>query len=101
MFQLKVFILKFGTIDALSTSAIVVGEVTTLTHEVGDDTVEGAAFVAKALLTSAQCTEVLCRLGDHVSTQLQKKVMQNIDIGSCQVIVIIDIKFHRTLATAI
>ena len=48
---------------------VAAGEVTTLEHELGDDTVEGRALVveglaraAGTLLTSAEGTEVLCGL---------------------------------------
>ena len=40
MLQLKVLILKLVAIDGLSTSAVVVGEIATLAHELGDDSVE-------------------------------------------------------------
>ena len=40
MLQLEVLILELVAIDGLATSAIVVGEVTTLAHELGDDAVE-------------------------------------------------------------
>ena len=56
--QVEVLILKLGAVDALAASAIVVGEVTTLAHEVWDDAVEDGVFVAISLLTSTQCTEV-------------------------------------------
>lgn len=39
------------------------------TYEVGDDTVEGAALVAEALLASAQGAEVLSSLGNNISAQ--------------------------------
>ena len=71
MLQLEVLILEFVSVDALTTSAIVVGEVTTLTHEVGDYPVEGGTFVTEALLSSAQGSEVLGRLWNHIRTQLQ------------------------------
>ena len=44
-----------------------------LTHEVGDNSVEGGALVAEALLSSAQGTEVLGSLGDHVIAELSGK----------------------------
>ena len=36
---------------------VVVGEVTTLDHEVLDDTVEGRSLIAEALLASSQSAE--------------------------------------------
>ena len=42
------------------------GEVATLEHEVGDDTVEGGALVAETLLPGGELTEVTGGLGDDV-----------------------------------
>lgn len=42
----------------------------TLAHEVGNDTVEARSLEAESLLASAQGTEVLSGLGDHVGAQL-------------------------------
>jgi len=68
--QCEVLISELAAIDGLATSAVVVGEVSTLAHEVGDDTVENAAFVAKALLASAKGAEVFSGLGNNVAPQL-------------------------------
>lgn len=48
-----------------------VGEVTTLEHEVGDDTVERRSSVAESLLTSAKGAEVLSCLGDYIVVKLE------------------------------
>lgn len=50
---------------------VATGEVATLEHELGDDTVELGSRVAKALLARAESTEVLCRLGDDVVEELK------------------------------
>lgn len=42
------------------------GEVTTLKHEAGDDTVEARVLVAETLLSGAEGTEVLNGFGDFV-----------------------------------
>ncbi len=68
--QLEVLVVELATVDGLATGTVVVGEVTTLAHEVGDDTVEAAALVAEALLSGAEGTEVFSRLGDDVRAQL-------------------------------
>lgn len=52
-------------------SYVATGEVTTLEHEVGDDAVERRAFVAEALLTSAESTEVRGGLGDHIVEEVE------------------------------
>lgn len=66
VFQGEVFIGEFGTVDGLAPSAVVVGEVTALTHEIGDDTMEGGAFVPKSGFPSAEGTEVFAGLGNHI-----------------------------------
>ena len=50
---------------------IATGEVTTLEHELGDDTVELGARIAEALLARAESTEVLGRLRDDVVEELE------------------------------
>ena len=57
MFQLKVLVWELGAIDGLSTGAVTLGKVTTLDHEVLDNTVEGGALIAKALLSSGKSPE--------------------------------------------
>ena len=57
MAELEVLILELVTVDRLATSAITAGKVTTLDHEVLDDTVESRALVAEALLASGQSAE--------------------------------------------
>jgi len=67
--ELEVLISELSAIDGLASSAVVVGEVTTLAHELRNHTVEGAALVAKALLASAESTEVLSSLGDDIGAE--------------------------------
>lgn len=57
----KVFIVKLSAVNGLAAGAVVVGEVASLTHELGNDTVEAGAFEAKALLVRAQAAEILCK----------------------------------------
>ena len=59
VFEDKVFIVKLLPVDGLAPGAVVVGEVTALAHELGDDAVEAAALEAKALLVGAQAAEIL------------------------------------------
>lgn len=61
MFEDKVLIVKLAPVDGLAPSTVVVGEVSSLTHELRDDAVETAAFEAKALLMCAQAAEVFYR----------------------------------------
>jgi len=50
---------------------VATSEVTTLEHELGDDTVELGARVTEALLASAESAEVLDGLGDDVVEELE------------------------------
>lgn len=50
---------------------ITAGEVTTLEHELGDDTVEGRALVTLTLGLGAELSEVLGGLGDNVVVELE------------------------------
>jgi len=54
-----------------SSSYVATGEVTTLEHELRDDTVELAARVAEALLTGAEGAEVLDGLRDDIVVELE------------------------------
>ena len=66
----EVLIGELHAVDGLATSTVSGGEITTLGHEAGDDSVEGATLVveglaglANALLTSAESSKVLGALG--------------------------------------
>ena len=48
------------------------GEVTTLEHELGDDTVEGGALVALTLRLLAKLTEVGRGLGDVLLVEVEE-----------------------------
>lgn len=56
----EVFIIKLLPVDGFSAGAVVVGEVSCLAHELGDDTVEAAALEAKPFLVGAEAAEILC-----------------------------------------
>jgi len=64
--QLEVLVSELLAVDGLSTGSIVLGEVTTLQHELGDDTMERAAFVSKSVLTGGEFTEVPGSLGNNI-----------------------------------
>ena len=70
MLQLEVLVFKLVAIDRLSTSSVVVSEVTSLAHELGDDTVERRSLVAESLLAGAKGTEVLGCAWNDISTEL-------------------------------
>jgi hypothetical protein len=74
----EVLIVKLLAIDTLASRSIAGSEITTLDHELLDDSVESAALVVKwlaglayTLLTSAESTEVLSSLGDDVAKELE------------------------------
>jgi hypothetical protein len=69
--QLEVLIGKLLAVDGLAASTVTAGEVTALEHEVGDDSVEGRALVAEALLAGAESTEVGGGLGDNVVIEVE------------------------------
>lgn len=56
----EVFIIKLLPVDGFAAGAVVVGEVSGLAHELGDDAVEAAAFEAKSFLVGAEAAEILC-----------------------------------------
>lgn len=62
---------KLLAVDGLATCAVAPGEITALEHEVGDDTVEGRALVAVAMLASRELAEVGGSLGDYIVVELE------------------------------
>jgi len=56
--ELEVLVGELLAVDGLSTGTVVTGEVSTLKHEVGDDTVEARLGVAETVLSGAELTEV-------------------------------------------
>lgn len=71
MSKSKVFISKLGSIDGFASGAVVIGEVTTLAHEVRDDTMEDATFVTITFFTGAQGSEILGCFRYYVFSQLK------------------------------
>jgi hypothetical protein len=62
---------EFLAVDRLATGTVTLGEVTTLEHEAGDDTVEGRASVAKTILASAKFTEIPCRFWHDIVVEFE------------------------------
>ena len=58
--------------DGEKSTHVVAGEVTTLEHELGDDTVEGGALVALTLRLLAKLTEVGRGLGDVLLVEVEE-----------------------------
>lgn len=91
MLKLEVLIFELGAVDALASSAVASGKVTALDHELFDDTMEGAALVvqrlaslSETLLASAEGTEVVGCLGDHIVVELKSNaaglLLANLDV---------------------
>ena len=77
--QLEVFIRELLAVNAFASSTISVGEVTTLNHEVRNNTVENGVLVMKrlarftnALFTSTQSTEVFDSLGNSLTESIHQ-----------------------------
>jgi E3 ubiquitin-protein ligase DOA10 len=56
--EFKVLILELVSINGFTTSTILGSKVTSLTHELRNDTMERAAFIAETLFACAQSSEV-------------------------------------------
>jgi hypothetical protein len=56
----------YFTIDRFTTSTVVVGEITTLKHKVGNNTMEATTSITKTLLTSTESTEVFSSFGNYI-----------------------------------
>jgi len=69
--SLEVLIRELLTVDGLSSSTITTSEVAALKHELRDDTMELGSLVPEALLTGAESTEVLGRLGDYIVVEVE------------------------------
>jgi len=80
--ELEVLVLELVAIDGLASSAVVVGEVSALAHEVGDDAVEGRALVPESLFSGAKGAEILSGLGHHIGPQLHDDSADGVATGS-------------------
>ena len=70
MLENEVLVVECAAVDALASGAVALGEVAALAHELRNDAVKRAAFVAEALLVSAQLAKVLDGHWHHVGAQL-------------------------------
>jgi len=68
--QREVLVLELGAVNRLAARAVVTSEITTLAHELRDDSVKGGSFVAESLFPGAEGAEVFGGFGDDVSPQL-------------------------------
>ena len=68
-------------------SKLTLGEVTTLQHEVGDDTMERAPFVSISVLAGSELTEVPGRLGNNLVVEPEDDATGGLAVDG-------DIKLH-------
>ena len=59
----EIFVFEIRSVDGLAASAVVCSEITTLSHEACDDSVESTSCETEAFLTSAELSEVFRGLG--------------------------------------
>lgn len=69
--ELEVLVSELLSVDGFSTSAVEVGEVSSLEHELRDDSVENGSLVAESLLSSAESSEVLSGLRNDIWSKLE------------------------------
>lgn len=69
--QLEVLVGELLAIDRLATGTVAFREVTALEHEVGDDAMEFGSFVAKAMLSRGELTEILGSFWDNVVEEFE------------------------------
>lgn len=73
--QIEVFVVEFLAIHTESSSAVEVGEISSLNHESLDESVEDAIFEVEILLSflfsSAQSQEIIYCFGDYFLEQLK------------------------------
>ncbi len=74
--QVEVLISELVTVDGFTASAVAASEITTLAHEILDDTMEGGALevqrlagAALALLAGAEAAEIFGGLGDNIGAE--------------------------------
>jgi len=66
MFQGKVFISEFFSVNGFSSGSISPCEVAALKHKLGDDAVELTTLISESLLAGAEGAKVLRRLGHDI-----------------------------------
>jgi len=65
----EVLVGEFVAVDRFAPRSVAPGEVAALTHEAGDDSVEGGSLVSEALLSGAKSAEILAGFGTNVRVQ--------------------------------
>jgi len=68
--QLEVLVPELSSVDRLAASAVEVGEVAALAHELGNHAMEDRSLVSEALLPGAEGPEILGGIRHHIAAQL-------------------------------
>ena len=71
MFYLEVLVFEFFSVDRFTSSAVEVGEVSSLEHELRDHPVEDGTLVAISLLSIAKLLKVLSGFGDDIIVKFE------------------------------
>lgn len=71
MLDLEVLVTEFFSVDRLATGAVVVGEISSLGHELVYDAVESTPLVSVSLFAGAESPEVFGSLGDDVVVEFE------------------------------
>jgi len=58
------FIIKLITIDTLTSSSVLLCDITTLHHEIWNNSMENVALIRQTLITSANASEIFSSLRD-------------------------------------
>lgn len=74
MLEQEIFIVKLGSIDGLASSAVVIGEISSLGHEVIDDAMEVRTLVSEPFFVGAQGAEVSRSLGHFLIEELKDQL---------------------------
>ena len=84
VFQFEVLVGEGASVYGLASGAVVVGEISSLRHEVGDDAVEMGIFVAETFFVGAESSEVGCGFGgllvEEVEDQFADLLVAKVDL---------------------
>lgn len=72
VFQLEIFVVEFIAVYRFATSAIMIGEITTLTHKSWNHSMESTPFIPESLFSGAKSPEIFRSFRNYVFPQLEK-----------------------------
>lgn len=74
MLEQEIFIVELRSIDGFASSAVVIGEISSLSHEVIDDPMEVRSLVSETLFMGAESSEVGRSLGHFLIEELKDQL---------------------------